>query len=144
MSISLNKACLVLQRNHCARRHKLILILSQANHGDTVLTDAINTAELIAEWKLSQCSGELDDAVFARWSVARLVGGSQAPGLGKVQLRVCILQCRYERGRDGGCTGLQMRLIETNSLWWSNQNVIGERGDFGIVLSRWRILILVP
>ena len=86
MQVKVNK--LVLQGNYSACWHKIILNFGQINDGNTVLTDAVHTPKLVSKRKLCQCSGKLDDAVLAWRSVTGLVRGSQAAGLGQVQVRI--------------------------------------------------------
>jgi len=73
---------LILQRKDCASWHKVVFNLSKTDHIYAVLTDTVNSLELITLRQLSEGSGELDDAVLAGGgSGTRLVGGTQASGL---------------------------------------------------------------
>jgi len=77
----LNMFILILQRNDRAGWHKVIFNLSKTYQGYSVLTNTVNSFELITFWQLSEGSGKLDDAVLAGRSGTRLVGGAQAAGL---------------------------------------------------------------
>ena len=78
---NVNMCMLILQRNDSASWHKVILNLSKTYHSYAVLTDTVNSLELITFGQLREGSGKLDDAVLAGRSGTRLVGGTQAAGL---------------------------------------------------------------
>ena len=82
---------LVLQRNDGACWHEVIINLCKTVHGYSVLTDTVNSLELITLRQLSKGAGKLDDAVLARGSGSRLVGGTKAAGLRDVEVRVSFL-----------------------------------------------------
>ena len=82
---------LVLQRNDGACWHEVIINLCKTEHGYSMLTDTVNSLELITFRQLSKGSGKLDDAVLAGGSDSRLVRGTEAAGLRQVEVRVSLL-----------------------------------------------------
>jgi hypothetical protein len=79
-----------LQRNDCSGGHKVLLSLDKANQIYPVLTDTVNSFELITHGKLSECSGQLDDAVLSGRSGTSLVGGAEAAGLRQIEVRISL------------------------------------------------------
>ncbi len=71
---NVNMYALVLQRNDGASRHKVIFNLCKTDHIYSVLTDTVNSLELITLRQLSKCSDKLDNAILSGRSGSRLVG----------------------------------------------------------------------
>jgi len=81
-----------LQRNDCFGWHEVILSLDKANQIYPVLTNTVNSFELITYGKLSECSGQLDDAILSGRSGTSLVGGAEAARLRQVEVGVSLFQ----------------------------------------------------
>ncbi len=91
----------VLQRDDCLSEYKVIVDLNKTDQVDPVLTNAVNTFELITSRELGKCSGQLDNAVLSWGSCTGLVRNAKTSGLCQVEVGVGLLQSRYERGRNG-------------------------------------------
>jgi len=111
-----------------------------------VLANTVNSFELITHGKLSESSGQLDDAVLSGWSGTSLVGSTEAAGLRKIEVGVGLFQCRHEGRWYWGGTWYDDRELKANTLGLCHLDIISVCSHARLLLIRIRVLIaiLVP
>ncbi len=84
---------LVKQRNNCSGINEVVLSLDQADQVYPVLSNTVNSFELITSRKLSQCSGQFDDAILSWGSGSGLVRDTETAWFRQIKVGVGLFKC---------------------------------------------------